>query len=623
MTLGWFLIRHNPGNVSRKLEKEEKLALIQRFAPVLKFTRGERFFPMTVEDYLRASSLWILGKNKEEKCLVPQGELDTEKIGRVCLPDSEAVQFLKFIEPVDFPELLEFLQTQIRQKDVQRFHPGKGRLARVGYVSRFVDLVFSLSLLARGRVSGDTSIAASFEYQRIFSENPQYTYYARVIKQEEWLVLQYWYFYAFNNWRSGFFGLNDHEADWEMVNIYLSQKDEDWQPEWVAYASHDFSGDDLRRHWFDSEIEKVGEHPIVYVGAGSHASYFQEGEYLMELDVPFLSPIYRVVEFLSRKWQGLVSVQSLNDGSQGKLLRIPFVDYARGDGLVVGYNQEIDWDHAVLLDPVPGWVKEYRGLWGFYAQDPTSGENAPSGPMYQRNGTLRKVWYDPLGWAGMDKVPTQANLNQAINFQKNFLLAQQEELQGKVDQKSQQLIGEGVTFQALKHEPNLNRLAREAEKQIDGITSELAQLRTDLATNELKLASLDRYSIENQGYAPLYLRDHIKHAIKPARSSEMRTGRFAEWWAAASVALMLFGFVLMLIFNRQHIIFSTSVMIALFVFIESSFRRTLPRLINSLAIGLAAAAGLLVLFHYFWYFVVFAIILTGIFILIENLRELF
>jgi len=222
----------------------------------------------------------------------------------------------------------------------------------------------------------------------------------------------------------------------------------------------------------------------------------------------------------------------------------------------------------------------------------------------------------------MDKVPTQPNLNQVINFQKNFLLAQQEELQGKVDQKSQQLIGEGVTFQALKHEPNLNRLAREAEKQIDGISSELAQFKTDLATNELRLASLDRYLIENQGNTPLYLRDHIKHAIKPTRSSEMRTGRFAEWWAAASVALMLFGFVLMLIFNRQHIVFGTSVMIALFVFIESSFRRTLPRLINSLAIGLAAAAGLLVLFHYFWYVVVFAIILTGIFILIENLREL-
>jgi hypothetical protein len=26
-------------------------------------------------------------------------------------------------------------------------------------------------------------------------------------------VLQYWYFYAFNDWRSTYFGVNDHEAD--------------------------------------------------------------------------------------------------------------------------------------------------------------------------------------------------------------------------------------------------------------------------------------------------------------------------------------------------------------------------------------------------------------------------
>jgi hypothetical protein len=30
-------------------------------------------------------------------------------------------------------------------------------------------------------------------------------------------------FYPFNNWRSGFFGVNDHEADWEMISIYCSE----------------------------------------------------------------------------------------------------------------------------------------------------------------------------------------------------------------------------------------------------------------------------------------------------------------------------------------------------------------------------------------------------------------
>ena len=34
-------------------------------------------------------------------------------------------------------------------------------------------------------------------------------------------VLQYWYFYPFNDWRSTFYGVNDHEADWETISVYL------------------------------------------------------------------------------------------------------------------------------------------------------------------------------------------------------------------------------------------------------------------------------------------------------------------------------------------------------------------------------------------------------------------
>jgi hypothetical protein len=66
-----------------------------------------------------------------------------------------------------------------------------------------------------------------------------------------------------------------------MICVYLSE----WPtgeitPEWVAFASHDQSGDEVRRRWDDPELEKTGEHPVVYAGAGSHASYFAAGEYL-------------------------------------------------------------------------------------------------------------------------------------------------------------------------------------------------------------------------------------------------------------------------------------------------------------------------------------------------------
>ena len=38
-------------------------------------------------------------------------------------------------------------------------------------------------------------------------------------------MCQYWFFYAYNNWRSGFHGVNDHESDWELVSVYLYERD--------------------------------------------------------------------------------------------------------------------------------------------------------------------------------------------------------------------------------------------------------------------------------------------------------------------------------------------------------------------------------------------------------------
>src|SRR3712207_8213752 len=43
-------------------------------------------------------------------------------------------------------------------------------------------------------------------------------YYGRVVTDGGYTICQYWFFYAFNDWRSTFHGVNDHEADWEMVD---------------------------------------------------------------------------------------------------------------------------------------------------------------------------------------------------------------------------------------------------------------------------------------------------------------------------------------------------------------------------------------------------------------------
>ena len=191
-----------------------------------------------------------------------------------------------------------------------------------------------------------------------------------------------------------------------MVAIYLYERsDGEVAPAWVAYASHDFHGDDLRRAWDDEEeLERIGEHPVVYVGAGSHAAYFRRGEYVTEIEVPYLHRLASPIRRLAGFWLQTLRQAGLVDAvPRLELFQIPFVDYARGDGIGIGPNHLHDWS-PVLIDPAPTWVTRFRGLWGYFARDPAAGENAPSGPMYNRDGTVRRAWYDPVGWAGLDDV---------------------------------------------------------------------------------------------------------------------------------------------------------------------------------------------------------------------------
>ena len=64
----------------------------------------------------------------------------------------------------------------------------------------------------------------------------------------------------------------------------------------MAYASHDFKGDDLRRRWDDPLLVKQGLHPVVFAGAGSHASYYEQGEYLVGMTPDFVMPLERALQ---------------------------------------------------------------------------------------------------------------------------------------------------------------------------------------------------------------------------------------------------------------------------------------------------------------------------------------
>ena len=90
------------------------------------------------------------------------------------------------------------------------------------------------------------------------------------------LALQYWLFYAYNDWN------NLHEGDWEMLQLVFEAPDAaaalDAEPAEVGYSQHEGAE---RAEWGDDKLELVdGTHPVVRPAAGSHANFYEEGLFL-------------------------------------------------------------------------------------------------------------------------------------------------------------------------------------------------------------------------------------------------------------------------------------------------------------------------------------------------------
>ena len=412
--------------------------LVRRFEPILRFTEGELYFPTDVDRYVASSSLRVNHYDGRDEELLAEGEVTLENLGSLRPLPPGAVEHLCFAGTASLQvEMRRALREGNFGGRARRrgWVPGQGRLARVGLLSRVVDAGFALTLLGRGRVPTAVAALAEKKTRAIDARGQIHRYYARVIRDGGWIGLQYWYFYRYDDWRTSFEGVNDHEADWETISVYLYQaEDGSLTPRWAVFSCHEFAGSDLRRRWDDADqLELVGEHPVAYVGAGSHAHYFRPGEYLVEAEVPPLKRLAALIKSLRTFWVKVVRQGTGAGPALRNVLAIPFVEYARGDGLSLGPGQDRGWQ-AVLLDPAPDWLTGYRGLWGLYVRDPMGGENAPAGPMFNRDGTPRGAWYDPLAYAGLNLLLPPPAEKKRLAFERRRLARHRRRLRQQIEE---------------------------------------------------------------------------------------------------------------------------------------------------------------------------------------------
>jgi hypothetical protein len=601
--------------------------LLRRFEPVIRFTKGEWFYPMDSEPYVDACSLWVARPGEDAVCVVPAGELTLDRLAQQPEDTTGAVHYLKIPNPGEDGDRGRRQSKRSHTNPdwpKETFRAGRGRLARVGYLSRLADALFSLVLLARGRVPGGDVEGGRVLYGRYMEKGERFTYHGNVVRQDGWIVLRYWLFYAFNDWRSNVFGANDHESDWEKIFIYLSEsEDGEVRPEWVAYAAHEETGDDLRRRWDDPELQKIGEHPVAYVCCGSHATRYFRGEYLTELAFPLPRAISAIRRIARRFWYVTLRQYADEDYREKpyEQFTIPFVDYGRGDGLSVGPGQDREWDRPRLMNPVPSWISDYRGLWGLYTRDPFEGEDAPAGPMYNRDKTISREWFDPVGWAGLDKVPTRAQELEIIKGRQAELEESRHLLHSELQEKSNELKTLGMDAEATRDQSHLSTLHEKQTRHIEELSREVEMLRAQLSDDEILSASLEDHAESlREGERPP-ASAHILHAARPVSESETHAGRVAQLWASISIALVLVTLILIIAYERQHLLGALVFAIAAFAFIEAGFRRRLTRFMVSLNVALAIVGTLVILENFFWGVVVLAVLAVGLYILWENLRE--
>ena len=554
------------------LEAERQVDLLRRFEPELRFTAGELFFPMSVDDYLRGASL-VAGSGSGAVEIATPGTLTPDRLATFTRDHTGLPQSLNGVE-----HSLDRAAYRVWRTNDRASFRSSSRFAAVGLPARLVDLVLRLTLLLRGRVPGGFTAAAHQAYRAAVGPEHAGVYYGRVVEDAGYVVLQYWYFYAMNDWRSTFGGVNDHEGDWEQVTIFLVPDDaeEDLRPAWVAFSSHDEVGDDLRRRWDDPDLTLAGEHPVVFVGAGSHSGAFLEGEYLVGAALPVPAWVLRLAAFFSDQ-----------DGQRSSGLNIPFLDYKRGDGEVFGAAASRPWAPVLIDDRTP-WVRDFTGLWGLDTSDPFGGERAPAGPRYERSAVVRRSWSQPVAWAGLDKVaPTRALALRKMTRSRDTIADELTAVEAQLETSREELRGAVSAVLALGLPPD-----RPGSATAD-LAESVGALRVEQAKLQGLLEGLERALTRPTVDEPVHA--HLRHRAVPVAADVVASGRLLRVWAAASASILLAALGVLLLRGDAPLAAILWVAGAMLVVEAVLRRRVVSLLVGAAAIGLAVVGFLAVL----------------------------
>ena len=222
-------------------------------------------------------------------------------------------------------------------------------------------------------------------YQKVLAKNYKTTVYTRVTTQSGKTIVQYWFFYFFNDWHIRF----DHEGDWEMIELVFDGENlqkiyEQGMPEFAVYSQHGklilgIAAGGTKRKWVD--VNKLGNHPYVFVGKGSHANYFQATSPVL-LDPQSLpewvdETSMEGIQLIPVELEGIFTRTKTKFVSFGKPVLLP----------------EINDPSVKAISP---WLL-FQGRWGEWVGE-KSPNNGAEAPISHDSWRYPLNWTDSLPW---------------------------------------------------------------------------------------------------------------------------------------------------------------------------------------------------------------------------------
>jgi hypothetical protein len=251
-----------------------------------------------------------------------------------------------------------------------------------------------------------------------------------------------------------------------------------------------------------------------------------------------------------------------------------------------------------------------------------AGERAPAGPKYTRTGTVRQSWNDPLSFVGLAGAPTPAETREALVARVDALRAERAEVDAEAAALAATLPGLSVEVRALAETSGVDAYRKQRAAELVEGEATLASLRSRSA--ELRAAAsgsrgyLTRYDAGYRGDP----RSHLSHAAHPEPPSHTKQRVFAETWAALSVGVLVLALAFILWFHILPVGPTVALLVIGYLSIESFAQRRVETLLLRVTVGLAMVSAVLLAMFYARELLLLGLGALGLFILIDNAREL-